>query len=289
MCLCVCVCLCCVVLFVSSQNSTLFLTTTQPQQDFTHEFEMLSKLRSPYIILFYGASINEETMKLSMVFEFCNNGSLQGVLRKEPLDWNRFFRFSIQAVLGIASLHNWTPCILHRDVKSLNFLVDSFYNIKVADLGLARADEGDNESTLKSLRGTFHYSPPESYTKDETFEAKSDVFSLAIVLWEMLVRVICGQYVIPYSERKFKMDFAIIIAVTKENIRPYMPLKTPVILKDLIEKCWHREKAQRLSSTEFAEALHNLQLIYKQNKEEWDAAVGAEEYPTSLPPAAPTQ
>ncbi len=88
-------------------------------RDFTHEFDLLSKLRSPYVVLFYGeraspgavvacfllmcdshagASINETSNKLSMVFEFCANGSLQGVMKKESIvwDWDRFFRFSIQ-------------------------------------------------------------------------------------------------------------------------------------------------------------------------------------------------
>ncbi len=88
-------------------------------KDFTQEFQMLSALRSPFVVLFYGASINDSTNKLSMVFEFCANGSLQGVMKKPEVvwDWDRFFRCSIQAVLGVASLHCWKPCILHRDVK----------------------------------------------------------------------------------------------------------------------------------------------------------------------------
>lgn len=44
---------------------------------------------------------------------------------------NSFVCFFFKAVMGIASLHNWQPVILHRDVKSLNFLVDAFWNIKV--------------------------------------------------------------------------------------------------------------------------------------------------------------
>ncbi len=55
----------------------------------------------------------------------------------------------------------------------------------MADLGLARTQEDDNDATLKSLRGTFHYSPPESYSKDDTFTEKSDVFSLAVTVWEV--------------------------------------------------------------------------------------------------------
>lgn len=136
----------------------------------------------------------------------------------------------------------------------------------------------------------------------------------------MLTRLVCGKYVIPYQERKvsagstvarvhhspplrqFKMDFAIIIAVSKENIRPTMPKATPDVLrvrsgcvvwdprsvftahKTLVEKCWDRDKGVRLTAKEFAEALQKLHVIYKQNKEEWDPLVGSEVYPDSLPP-----
>ena len=246
-------------------------------KDFTHEFDLLSRLKSPWVVLFYGASINDETNKLSMVFEYCPHGSLQDVMKLETnrWDWDRFFRCAIQAVLGIASLHNWNPRILHRDVKSLNYLVDAFWNIKVADLGLARTQEDTNDATLKSLRGTFHYSPPEVYSKEEAFTDRSDVYSLAVVLWEMATRVITGQYVVPYAEHGFKFDFQIIIKVSKENLRPTLPKGIPEELKFLIEKCWDREKDTRLSASVLADALQKLRDFYRLNKDTWDPVVGS--------------
>jgi hypothetical protein len=86
----------------------------------------------------------------------------------------------------------------------------------------------------------------------------------------MLTRVICNAYVAPYQERKFKMDFAIIIAgadlllvciqrimfgarlasselpplvVSKENVRPTMPEKTPSVLKELVQRWWDMDCA----------------------------------------------
>lgn len=53
-----------------------------------------------------------------------------------------------------------------------NEAILTVFSSKVADLGLARTQEDTNDATLKTLRGTFHYSPPEAYTKDEPFTGK---------------------------------------------------------------------------------------------------------------------
>lgn len=150
-------------------------------------------------------------------------------------DWDRFFRCSIQTVLGVASLHNWKPPILHRDVKSLNFLVDRFWNIKVADLGSVfvllfvfacfcskeekkltvwhelrfvfdisfwlsfffshsvSLQEDTNDATLKSLRGTFHYSPPEVYRLEGSRVSHPRVFNTNFFFFQQQRRVFHRQ------------------------------------------------------------------------------------------------
>lgn len=145
----------------------------------------------------------------------------------------------------------------------------------MADLGLARTQEDTNAATLQSLRGTFHYSPPEAYNKEESFTDKSDVFSLAVTLWEMATRVLSGNYCVPYHDQGFKFDFQIIIKVSKENLRPTMPEGCPEELRALIIMCWDKEKDRRLSSTRLAEALQVLQQHYETPdvKSKWDALV----------------
>ncbi len=158
----------------------------------------------------------------------------------------------------------------------MNFLVDSFWNIKVADLGLARTQEDTNDATLKTLRGTFHYSPPEVYSKEESFTEKSDVFSLAVCLWELSTRVLTGDYFVPYHDQGFKFDFQIIIKVSKEGLRPTIPPSCPDELRALIVMCWDKEKDKRLTSNLLAESLQKLYDYYKtEKKAAWDAVVVA--------------
>ena len=60
-----------------------------------------------------------------MVMEFCGNGSLYDVLNKKDLEfgWDKFFKFALEVCKGVQILHSNEPTILHRDLKTLNFLV----------------------------------------------------------------------------------------------------------------------------------------------------------------------
>jgi hypothetical protein len=130
------------------------------------------------------------------------------------------------------------------------------------------------------------------YSKEESFTDKSDVFSLAVCLWEMATRVLTGEYFVPYHDQGFKFDFQvrivcdlswfcsivaamqIIIKVSKEGLRPNIPPSCPEELRALICMCWDKEKDKRLTSTLMAEALQKLYDYYKtEKKAEWDKLV----------------
>ncbi len=97
--------------------------------DFTKEFQIYADLRSPHVVLFFGACLRPE---LCMVFEFCSRGTLFDVLNSvEELDWPRVLKLSQDIAKALNTLHSWVPPIVHRDMKSLNLLVDSNWTIKV--------------------------------------------------------------------------------------------------------------------------------------------------------------
>ena len=81
----------------------------------------------------------------------------------------------------------------------------------MADLGLSREDKEDNSETLNKVRGTYQYSAPETYQSKVKYSAKSDVYSIGIILWELATRAIEGEYKTPFKEYNLPMPFQILI------------------------------------------------------------------------------
>lgn len=168
--------------------------------DFQKEFEIMSSLRSPHVVYFYGTVL---VPKICIITEFCSRGSLCHALQEENtslLDWPRIFKLCIETARGINCLHGWRPQIVHRDLKTLNLLLDDNWTVKVADFGMTRKDKkitlfshlcflsiglsrflsDRKQSTLGKLRGTYAYTAPEIYF-GEQYTAQSDVYSMGMV------------------------------------------------------------------------------------------------------------
>eukprot|EP01092_Planopodium_desertum_P013001 TRINITY_DN6173_c0_g2_i3.p1 TRINITY_DN6173_c0_g2~~TRINITY_DN6173_c0_g2_i3.p1 ORF type:complete len:346 (-),score=25.79 TRINITY_DN6173_c0_g2_i3:111-1061(-) len=233
----------------------------------------MSSLKSPHVVLFFGACIKP---RLCMVFEFCHKGALYDVLNSttETIDWKRMLSICQGMGKAVNTLHNWKPTIVHRDLKSLNLLVDENFTIKVCDFGLSRFATGAaNLSTLGKLRGTYAYSAPEVYF-GEPFTVKADVFSVGIILWEMVYRVMVGKYAMPYSEYpRLVFDFQIIIQVAKHKLRPTIPAGCPEILADLIRSCWDQEPKKRPTMVGFMAKIDEAAKQFKDHKSEWNALI----------------
>jgi serine/threonine protein kinase len=80
-----------------------------------------------------------------------------------------------EVIAGIRVLHNHEPQIVHRDVKSLNFLVNKEWKVKVCDFGLSRFNTTNNLATMNKICGTVSYLAPEVYM-GEKFTDKADIF-----------------------------------------------------------------------------------------------------------------
>ncbi|EGC39321.1 hypothetical protein DICPUDRAFT_16456, partial [Dictyostelium purpureum] len=247
------------------------ITTQSQLEEFKKEFQIMGSIRSSFMVTFYGACIEP---KLCMVMEYCSRDSLYHVMntKEYEIGWDRFFQFTMQMTLGVQCLHNWTPQIVHRDFKSLNLLVNEDWECKVSDFGLSRFNTADNLETLSKIRGTFAYCSPEvAVGNGSIYTTKSDIYSIGIVFWELIMRVINGEYSRPYSEYPhIKMDFQIMLN-SKEGLRPTLPANTPEGLKNLYRQCVDQEQLQRPSCEEIIEALNRLRHEYMSNKPHWDS------------------
>jgi serine/threonine protein kinase len=106
-------------------------------------------------------------------------------------------------------------------------LIDKDWNIKLCDFGLSRFVTGNEKDigTLVRFRGTYCYMATEIYFKDQ-YSIRSDIYSLGVVLWEMLHKCMTGKYEKPYSEYKF-IRYDIQIPVQVSFVIQYVP-STPL-------------------------------------------------------------
>jgi len=91
-------------------------------EDFKKELEIMSQVKNPHIVHFYGATIEP---KLVICLEYCSGGSLFHYLQdpNKPVSWSLIIRWAMEITSGINFLHQFKPQIVHRDLKSLNLLV----------------------------------------------------------------------------------------------------------------------------------------------------------------------
>ncbi|KAK6152053.1 hypothetical protein DH2020_014688 [Rehmannia glutinosa] len=142
--------------------------------------------------------VNENSKLL--VYEYMENRSLDRWLhgKKRPhsisgsvhhvvLDWPKRLHIAIGAAHGLCYMHHHcSPPIVHRDVKSSNILLDSEFNAKIADFGLARMLVKHGEpNTMSVVAGSFGYMAPE-YAQTRRVNEKIDVYSFGVVLLELI-------------------------------------------------------------------------------------------------------
>jgi len=131
------------------------------------------------------------------------------------------------------------------------------------------------------MRGTFAYCAPESYT-GEKYTIKSDIYSMGIIFWELVNRVVKGKYEQPYSEYKnIQFDFQIIIQASKSDLRPTMPEGTPEMMANIIRLCIHKDRDQRPTCEKLAELAEACEKDFFAHKVKWDKALIRNNLPTS--------
>nr|GMD40927.1 probable receptor-like protein kinase At1g80640 [Ipomoea batatas] len=175
-------------LFVAVKKLQEGVTQDDAIQEFETEVELLSKIQHPNVISLFGYSIRADTRLI--VYELMENGSLEdqlhGPSRGSALTWHLRMKIALGIASGLEYLHECcNPPIIHRDLKSSNILLDSNFNAKLSDFGLAVPDGAQNKNDAK-LSGTLGYVAPE-YLLDGKLTDKSDVYAFGVVLLELLL------------------------------------------------------------------------------------------------------
>ncbi|XP_020208027.1 proline-rich receptor-like protein kinase PERK3 [Cajanus cajan] len=164
----------------------------QGDKEFLVEVEMLSRLHHRNLVKLVGYYSNRDSSQNLLCYELVSNGSLEAWLHGHlgincPLDWDTRMKIALDAARGLAYLHEDSqPCVIHRDFKASNILLENNFHAKVADFGLAKqAPEGRANYLSTRVMGTFGYVAPE-YAMTGHLLVKSDVYSYGVVLLELL-------------------------------------------------------------------------------------------------------
>jgi len=201
---------------------------------YKREVSILRALNHPNLVLFLGASLEPV---LCMISEFMFGGSLYDLLykKKKIPDHTKRCVLALDIAKAMAFLHNHKPPIVHRDLKSLNILLDEKgEHAKVGDVGLA---VGIGKGELKGAVGTYSWMPPEMM-KGQAYTEKADVYSYGLVLYEMVT----GK--LPFAGMQAQQ---ISLRVAVYNERPPLPSSVNSKWKDLITACWAADDTKRPS------------------------------------------
>ncbi|KMT18088.1 hypothetical protein BVRB_2g032780 [Beta vulgaris subsp. vulgaris] len=171
------------------------------EKEFMAEVQILGTIRHLNIVKLL-CCISSKSSKL-LVYEYMENQSLDkwirdsesrpitsmsGSVQNAVLDWPTRLKVAFDAAQGLSYMHNDCSLpIVHRDVKSSNILLDSEFNAKIADFGLARIltkAQGEPQ-TVSSVAGSFGYMAPE-YCYTTKVNEKIDIYSFGVVLLELV-------------------------------------------------------------------------------------------------------
>ncbi|KAJ1685119.1 hypothetical protein LUZ63_016509 [Rhynchospora breviuscula] len=158
------------------------------ERDFIVEVDVLSRVHHRHLVQLIGCCITKESRML--VCEYVPNKTLEFHLHKNHeslMDWSTRMKIALGSAKALSYLHeDCQPRIIHRDIKAANILLESSFEPKVADFGLARFfPDGETHVCATQVIGTRGYLAPEYASAGEIRE-KSDTFSYGVVLLELI-------------------------------------------------------------------------------------------------------
>ncbi|MBI3694511.1 MAG: serine/threonine protein kinase [Acidobacteria bacterium] len=216
---------------------------------FLREVQVQASLNHPNIASVYNAfSVGDE---LVMVMELVDGESLERLLARGRIPWPAAIGYACQALAALAYAH--AHGVTHRDIKPANIMITGAGAVKLMDFGLAKAPSDHVRLTRSgAVLGSVHYMPPEQVKGTTKLDARSDIYSLGVVLYEMLT-----------GSTPFNGDGAFAIMCGHVGEDPTPPIERnpdlPPALNDAILIALAKKSEERFASAEaFRQALERV-------------------------------
>ena len=223
---------------------------------FLREIKVLAALKHPNIAsLLTACTIDNQ---LVMIMEYVEGETLASVIGTRRIALEEALSYIDQVLAALSYAHQQQ--IVHRDIKPANMMLTADGTVKLMDFGIARTKEGPDKLTQTgSTLGSINYMSPEQ-VKGGPIDARSDLYSVGISLYEMVT-----------GQKPFQGDsnFSIMAAHLQQAPTPPVALHPgmPVALNELILKSIAKEPEQRFqSAADFRKAIQQVLLTTQEAK-----------------------
>lgn len=196
---------------------------------FRREAQHAAALNHPNVVSVYDTGSWDGTHYI--VMEYVEGKTLRDVIREEgPLLPERVLEIAADVCAGLAFAHGHH--LVHRDVKPANIMITSGGGVKVADFGIARAAPGETVTQTAMVLGTAQYFSPEQ-AQSAPVDARSDIYSLGVVMYEMLTRQVpfTGSSPVAIAYKHVKEDPAL-----PSSLNPDVPADIEAIVMKAMAK-----------------------------------------------------
>jgi tRNA A-37 threonylcarbamoyl transferase component Bud32 len=216
----------------------------QLAERFRSEAVTLARLNHPNIATLY--SFLRQNDDYFMVMEYVRGETLEQIMRRGPMNCDSAVTLFCHALEGMEYAHGMN--VIHRDIKPANLMMTERGSIKLMDFGIARVLGTDRMTRAGHLVGTIEYMSPEQVKGGET-DARSDIYSLGILLYEMLT----GR--VPFTSPS---EYDLMRAQVEDPPPPprHFAPQTPVAIEQSILRALAKNKDDRFqTASEFRLAL----------------------------------